>query len=400
MNIFLINHYAGSDKMGMEFRPYYLGKNWAAAGHDVTIVTCTFSHLRAKNPVDKRDFEEEYIDGIRYVWVNSGKYKRNDLKRVLNVLTFVKKLKKNAEFLAKKYRPDHVIASSTYPIDIYPAKMIADISGAKLFYEIHDLWPLTQIELYKMSEKNPFIRYLQKAEDFCYKNAGVISILPHADRHIKERGFSCGYTHIPNGILMNGGEIQNSVQREAVLKLKEKGFFTLLYLGGFTNANAIDLFLKFAPYLREDERIVLVGSGRLKVQFEERFKGNEKVVFLPPVEKERVEGVLNAADCLFTVSRKCGLYKYGVASYKLFDYMYSKTPVISAVEASNDPVGDSGCGFTVEPGNMEELREALDKIRALSETERREMGECGREYVKKHHDLKKLSEDFLKYLEK
>ena len=33
MNILLINHYAGSPELGMEFRPYYMAKEWVKAGH-------------------------------------------------------------------------------------------------------------------------------------------------------------------------------------------------------------------------------------------------------------------------------------------------------------------------------------------------------------------------------
>ena len=33
MNILLINHYAGSPEMGMEFRPYYFAREWVKAGH-------------------------------------------------------------------------------------------------------------------------------------------------------------------------------------------------------------------------------------------------------------------------------------------------------------------------------------------------------------------------------
>ena len=32
MNILIINHYAGSPEMGMEFRPYYFAKEWTAMG--------------------------------------------------------------------------------------------------------------------------------------------------------------------------------------------------------------------------------------------------------------------------------------------------------------------------------------------------------------------------------
>ena len=43
MNILYIDHYAGSKNMGMEFRPYYLGKKWLEMGHNVTIVASSFS---------------------------------------------------------------------------------------------------------------------------------------------------------------------------------------------------------------------------------------------------------------------------------------------------------------------------------------------------------------------
>lgn len=48
MNIILINHYAGSNIHGMEFRPYYLAREWVKMGHNVTIIAASFSHLRQK----------------------------------------------------------------------------------------------------------------------------------------------------------------------------------------------------------------------------------------------------------------------------------------------------------------------------------------------------------------
>ena len=53
MNILLINHYAGSPELGMEFRPYYMAKEWVKAGHQVLIVGGSFSHLRKVQPQGK-----------------------------------------------------------------------------------------------------------------------------------------------------------------------------------------------------------------------------------------------------------------------------------------------------------------------------------------------------------
>ena len=96
MNILLINHYAGSKEYGMEYRAYYLAKEWVKAGHNVTIVAATFSHLRIKNPVVKKDYHVEMIDGIKYILLKTPAYE-GSLKRILNMGMFVWKLKRNAK---------------------------------------------------------------------------------------------------------------------------------------------------------------------------------------------------------------------------------------------------------------------------------------------------------------
>ena len=56
MNIILMDHYAGSPEMGMEFRPYYMAREWVRMGHNVRIVAGSYSHLRIKNPKVDKDF--------------------------------------------------------------------------------------------------------------------------------------------------------------------------------------------------------------------------------------------------------------------------------------------------------------------------------------------------------
>lgn len=46
MNILLINHYAGYPNLGMEYRPYYLSKEWVRMGHQVRVLAANYSHLR------------------------------------------------------------------------------------------------------------------------------------------------------------------------------------------------------------------------------------------------------------------------------------------------------------------------------------------------------------------
>ncbi|MEY4753110.1 MAG: hypothetical protein RJA44_785, partial [Pseudomonadota bacterium] len=63
--------------------------------------------------------------------------------------------------LIAQIRPDVVIASSTYPMDIWVARRLARQADATLVFEVHDLWPLSPIELSGMSPQHPFIRLVQ-----------------------------------------------------------------------------------------------------------------------------------------------------------------------------------------------------------------------------------------------
>ena len=65
MNILYLNHYAGSPALGMEFRPYYLAREWVRAGHRVQIVGADFSHVRARQP----NAGDEVVDGIACRWL-------------------------------------------------------------------------------------------------------------------------------------------------------------------------------------------------------------------------------------------------------------------------------------------------------------------------------------------
>ena len=157
MNILYIDHYAGSVSMGMEFRPYYLAREWQKKGHNVRIMTASFAHLRKNNPAVTKDFSVSEIDGIEYQWIKTNKYVGNGVKRIITMMQFCWKLYLNASRIAKEFKPDIVIASSTYPMDAYAARKIADKCGAKYVHEVHDMWPITPIDLYGMSPKHPSV---------------------------------------------------------------------------------------------------------------------------------------------------------------------------------------------------------------------------------------------------
>ena len=406
MNILLINHYAGSDYHGMEFRPFYMAREWKKKGHNVTVLGADFSHLRKNNPVIEKDFQEEVIDGITYVWVKTPKYQGNGVGRIKNISTFMWKLRMNYKMVADKYKPDSVIASSTYPLDIYPAHRIAKRCNAKLCFEIHDLWPLSPMEIGGFSEKNPAIVVLQRAEDFAFRNSDVIvSILPDADKHIKERGFSTDkFVYVPNGILIGEKKeapMESTIER--LQELKNQGYFLVGYTGNHSPANVLDTMIDAAKKTTDEKvKYVMVGKGNVKNELIEYAKSNNvtNVEFLDPVLKDNMDNVLQLLDIGYIGLKKQNLFNYGVSPNKLFDYMMAAIPVIYAVEASNDPVSDCNCGVSVPAENPDAVVDAVMKIKGLSEEEKIKMGQNGKEYVLANHMYEGLADKFLNALKK
>lgn len=401
MNILIINHYAGSDGYGMEFRPFYFGRELVKLGHDVTVLAASYSHLRRKNPDVPVDFTEEMIEGVRYVWLKTPAYRKNDIRRMLNMATFLRKLKRYAPRIAEAYRPDAVVASSTYPYDVREARRIADCCAkpCRVLYEIHDLWPLSLIELYHLSEKNPYIRSLQKAENNAYRlSDGVISILPHADRHIHELGFSdVPFYYVPNGVVPDApaGDAPESVLR-AVAKARAKGKCILMYLGGFSKANALDDLLDAAPLLPFGMQLFLVGGGPLKAEMEETVRKNDlsNVTILPAVQKRQVQNVLRLADALYIGAKRTPLYRYGVGMNKIYDYMLSGRPILYAVESSNNPVAEADCGIRIAAEDPQEIASGAQMLLQMTEEERARLGANGSRYVRQYHDYRILAEQF------
>ena len=404
MKILLINHYAGSPAMGMEYRPYYMAREWTKAGHEVIIVAATFAHVRTIQPQTNKKFQEEIIDGITYLWVKTPPYRGNGPNRILNMFSFYRKVKFHARKLALKYKPDAVIASSTYPMDNYAAAKIAIISGARHFYEVHDLWPLSPMELGGYKASHPFIKYLQKAEDFAYKYAdGVISMLPKTLEYMQSRGLKPEKWHyIPNGIDVAEWDSGETISGELSSQLKvirTRHEFVVGYAGSHGIANALENFLSAVKNMNNPQiAFVLVGKGPEKEKLKNLASGCNNVFFFEPVAKKQVPDLLSYFDTLFIGWKRESLYRFGVSPNKLFDYMMAGKPVIQAIDAGNDPVAETGCGISVEPENPQALADAIKTMMNMPPEIRQKMGNAGKSHVLLHHDYSVLADSFLRIL--
>ena len=403
MRIVLLNHYAGAPALGMEFRPYYLAREWVRMGHAVQIVAADFSHVRARQPRPG----DELIDGIRYRWVPTPRYQGNGLGRAYNIWSFLRTVRADAPRLQREFRPDVVIASSTYPMDIWVARHLARPVGAKLVYEVHDLWPLSPIELSGMSPRHPFIRLVQAAEDAAYRDADVVvSMLPKVHDYMASRGLDLRKLHIvPNGIAPDDWQLAPPPLRDdvaqALAQARQAGRMVVGYAGSMGLPNALDALLDAAALLRGVAlQFVLVGDGHERARLARRVADErlQHVTLLPPVPKAQIPSLLGAIDIAYIGWQQVPIYRFGIAPNKLMDYMMAGVPVLHSVDAGNDPVAEAGCGLTVSPEAPAAIAAGLRQLAATSVEERRAMGERGRRFVQAKHSYAVLARRFIEAL--
>lgn len=418
MNILYINHYAGSLTHGMEYRPYYLAREWVRLGHKVTIVASNYSHIRTQNVVipDGQNYRHEQIDGIYYIWCKTPPYPENGIKRVINIFTFLHRVKKLIPYFTQSNKkldnytfnkPDLVIASSTYPFDTRVAYKIAQKAKAKFVYEVHDLWPLTPMELGGMSKYHPFIYLMQRAEDFAYKYADkVVSLLPKAKDYMQEHGMNPDkFVYIPNGVSVSDHKNNTAYlpqsHIEQINQMKQKHQFLIGYLGGMGESNALEYLIsaaaKIAKASEANIAFVLVGDGACKEQLIKRLQDENitNTYFLPAIKKAEVPDFLSRMDALYIGWHKLPIYRFGICPNKLFDYMLSAKPIIHSVTAGNDLVHEANCGITVPAEDIDAIAKSIKQIAIMPKEKLTELGNNGHEYVIANHDYAHLAQKLL-----
>jgi glycosyltransferase involved in cell wall biosynthesis len=400
MNILYIEHYAGSPALGMEYRPYYLAREWVRAGHRVQMLAADFSHVRTRQPVAG----DETIAGIAYRWYATPAYVGNGLGRVRNIWRFLSQVWRDTPRLVREFRPEVVIASSTYPMDIWVARRLARRAGAKLVFEVHDLWPLSPIELSGMHPRHPFALMCSLAEGAAYRDADVVvSMLPKVHDYMASRGLELKKLHIvPNGISPDDWQAEPAALRDDVAQAldgaRDAGRAVVGYAGSMGLPNALDTLLDAAALVKGAPlQIVMVGDGHERARLAQRIasEGLANVTLLPPIPKAQIPTFLAALDIAYIGWQRVPIYRFGIAPNKLMDYMMASLPVLHSVEAGNDPVAEAGCGLTVPPESPQAVAEGLRRLAALSADERRAMGARGRAFVEANHSYPVLARRFI-----
>lgn len=407
MNVWYIHPYAGGPGIGRYWRPYYFSKFWNEAGHDSVVISASYHHLLEP---DEARYQAVQVKGVRYAYVPTLKYAGNGLGRMLSMLLFsVMLLPFCILHACRNARPDVIIYSSPHPFGVVSAWVAARLLGARLVFEVRDIWPLSLVELGGLKERSLMVRLTGWIERFAYKRAHrVISLLPCAQRHMVDKGLDPSkFLWVPNGVDTADDSARSTVIDcqlvQRVKALRDQGCFVVIYAGAHGEPNALEGLVKAAGILETaqvDVRIILVGKGERKpaLMLYAQEHSLRLVEFFDQQPKENVMAALELASAGYISLKGQPIFRFGVSPNKLWDYMLMKLPVIFACKAGNDPVGDYGCGVTADPEDHESIATAIVKLQGLDGTQRDAMGLRGYEAVLKEYTYEQLAHRVVRVL--
>ncbi len=354
-NIWIINHYAFPYGYGFHTRQHTIALLLKKLGHNVTIFASSFNHLKTKNVEFENIFKEETIDGLKYVWIKTPVYKGNGLGRILNLFEFSKNLNKIYKKIDES--PEIVWVSSPQPFSIYNGLKLKQYFKAKFVFDERDIWPLTLQVINNINKYHPLMlifRYLQLQ---AYKQSDVIvTPLDNLKEFVELSG------HNKNKVKIIPQPFIEFSMEKFDIALPEEGFI-VGYVGSIGESNSIFNLIKAARLLIDqlDIYFVIVGDGP---QFEE-MKSYAKehdinnLTFTGKLPKEKAMYILSKCHLLYKGNPDLELYKYGIASVKLMEYIWFNKPIIHATNINDDLVTLSNTGIKIKSDDEQKLSQTI-----------------------------------------
>jgi len=394
-HVWILNHYAQEPGGPGGTRHYSIARRLPANGWTASILAASTEHKTGRQRVDAGETARiERHDGVPFLWLKAGEYRGNGADRVKNIIDYTRAVLRPAN-LAGLQPPDAIVGSSVHPLAAWAGRRLAKRYKVPFLFEVRDLWPQTLIDMGRFSANHPLAIGLRWLEKSLYKSAAkIIVLLPRAGDYIEPLGIPRDrIVWIPNGVDLDDFQPTQASDNEAG--------FTLMYFGAHGAANGLDNVLRAMRIVRDrPERakisLRLIGDGPLKPALVSLAAelGVKNVGFEDAIPKRLIPQTAAAADAFVFNLIDVPVFRYGISSNKLFEFMAARRPVIFCCDAGNNPVAEAGCGPTVLPGDPEALARAMLATAALPIAERRAMGDAGRAHIVERYGFDGLAKRF------
>lgn len=403
MKILILTQYFPPEVGAPQNRLYELAVRLNQKGADISILTAMPNYPQMEvHPAYKGKFYYfEEMNGLHVhrSWIFVSKSK-GIFKRLLNYFSFVKTSFWIGLFKLGKF--DCILCESPPLFLGITAYLLKKIKGAKLIFNVSDLWPESAEKLGLVTNKF-FLKSATKLEEFLYRKSDLISGQTQGIvKNISTRFPSKKVYWLPNGVDLsyyNSDIVKTEWRTENKFASDD---FILLYAGIIGHAQGLEVIIKAANLLKEYPKIkfVLLGSGpeKEKLQSLKETLKTENALFFNPVTKKEMPAIISAIDVAVIPLKRLDLFKGAIPS-KIFENLAMKKPILIGVEGEAKElfIGEGKCGLAFIPEDENDL---VVKILELfnNRNELKQLGENGYKYVEQNFTRDKIANEFWKFI--
>ncbi|HEX9011448.1 MAG TPA: glycosyltransferase family 4 protein [Holophagaceae bacterium] len=281
---------------------------------------------------------------------------------------------------------DIIFVASNPPLAGLPAALLARLKGAKLVYNLQDIFPDSAVVAGILPPGGRAYRWLRKAEEATYRVSDlVVSISPSFSEYVEGLVPGTPVATIPNWVDTDHIRPMDPSEDPSIGTLRGGQGFVVQYAGNIGFMQNLETVLLAAEGLKgfPDIRFVFIGNGNAKVAMEDmaRQRGLANCSFLPLQPLDRVPSVYNACD-VGVIPLKPGAAGIAVPS-KTWNYLATGHPVIGCVEEDSPlakAILESRSGSVVPPSDPSRLAQVILDYRNAPDRVRVE-GRQGRDYA-------------------
>jgi glycosyltransferase involved in cell wall biosynthesis len=375
-----------------------LGRLWAAAGHEVHVLTGFPHHPTGRIHPDyrrafRRGFLREESDGVRVhrTWIFPAA-NRGKVRRSLNYTSFMASAAIAGSLRVP--RPDVIVATSPQLLCAGAGYLLARRFRVPLVMEVRDLWPESLIAVGASDRQSLLVGSLERIAKGLYRRAAHIVTVTDSQRDVIVRmGFSPERVSVvPNGV--DRAFLETGASHSSLLPAVGERRFELTYIGTIGMAHHLETLLEAAVLLRDDPRFHfrLVGEGARRVALESlaRARGLANVEFCGERPRGEVARWIAESSACAVLLRRNDVFRTVVPS-KLLEIMAVGRPIILGVEGEARALVDrAGAGVAIEPENAEQLAAAV-RMLAADPLRCRRLGENGRRFAAREFLREKLA---------
>ena len=401
MRVLYFHQHFSTPRGATGIRSYAIARRLVLRGHTVVMACGSYGagNTGLSGPF-RRGARRGLVDGIEVIEFNL-RYSNRDrfMRRAALFLMFA--LRSIALAFNEKY--DLLYASTTPLTAGIPGIFARWLRRRRFVFEVRDLWP--ELPRAMGVIRNPVVLGAMSAlEWLSYRSAHrLVGLSPGIVDGIVRRG-------VPRERVMlspNGSDL--GIFGSAVTPWSPAGVassdLVAVFAGTHGIANGLGAVLDTASELKRrganSIKLLLIGQGMLKADLQQRARMEQldSVIFLDPVDKDRLAALMRRADLGMQILANVPAFYYGTSPNKFFDYIAAGLPVLINYPGwLAEVVSEHACGFAVPPDDPNAFADALQE--AAKDRERlRDMGRRARDLAVKQFDRDVLASRLVEWLE-